>query len=131
MPDFWTSLYQPSARRTGGTPVGILRRAVRTASRCLGDWVNAQQGVGMQKITSAEDAPDARGMVRVCFSRCAVDCAGGGPGIMVTPDRLSNRDSIPSVILKKQNVSFSARGETHSEMPSNPSVNEVRRHAGI
>ncbi len=22
MPDFWTSLYQPSARRTGGTPVG-------------------------------------------------------------------------------------------------------------
>jgi len=49
MTDFWTSLYQPSARWTGGTPVGILRRAVRTASRCLGDWVNAQQGVGMQK----------------------------------------------------------------------------------
>ncbi len=22
MTDFWTSLYQPSARRTGGTPVG-------------------------------------------------------------------------------------------------------------
>ncbi len=35
MTDFWTSLYQPSARRTGGTPVGGGEGGMRTASECV------------------------------------------------------------------------------------------------
>ncbi len=49
----------------------------------------------------------------------------------VTPDRLSDGNLTASAVLKKYNVPFSGRGETPLEMPSNPSVNEVRHPARL